>query len=121
MTLSGKNPVLTLVAAAGGQSMISFGKHTALLASRFLSESAHRWDYLSASVGFPSALFLLWESKMIFLMIMELSASVRPVQDHFHLCRNALGYSVHSRKNGIVADIHSLCIRLAFYYGKLKM
>lgn len=52
MTLSGKNPVLTLVAAAGGQSMISYGKHT-LLASWFLSESAHRWDYLSASVGFP--------------------------------------------------------------------
>lgn len=59
---------------------------------------------------------------MIFLMIMELSALVRPVQDHFHLRTNALGcYSVHSRKNGIVADIHSLCIRLAFYYGKLKV
>lgn len=44
MTLSGKNPVLTLVVAAGGQSMISYGKHTALLASVFPSESVQRTD-----------------------------------------------------------------------------
>lgn len=78
VTLSGKNPVLTLVAAVGGQSMISYGKHIALLASLFPSESAHRWDYLAALVGFPSALFLLWESTVISLTIMELPASVGP-------------------------------------------
>lgn len=120
MTLSGKNPVLTLVAAAGGQSMISYGKHTALLASLFLSESAHRWDYLSALVGFPSALFLLWEPMMVLLMVMELPASVR-VGDPFHICTDALGYLLHSRKisPNILGDIHSLF--KTFYYGKLKM
>lgn len=86
VTLSGKNPVLTLAAAAGGQSMISYGKYTTSPASLFPSESAHRWDYLSALVGFPSALFLLWESRMISLMITKLSASVRPVREHFPLC-----------------------------------
>lgn len=55
--------------------------NTPLPASPFSTESAHRWDYLSASVGFPSAPLLLWESAVISLMIMELSASVRPVSD----------------------------------------
>lgn len=59
MTLSGKNPVLTLVVTVGGQSMISHGKHTAVLASVFLSESACMWDDRSATVGFSSALSLL--------------------------------------------------------------
>ena len=106
MTLSGKNPVLTLAVALGGQSMISYGKHTALLASVFPSESVHRWDYLSASVGFPSALSLLWESEVVSLRIMELPASVRPVSDHFHSRVGALGYLLHSGDSSpnILAD-----------------
>lgn len=112
MTLSGKNPVLTLAVALGGQSMISYGKHTALLASVFPSESVHRWDYLSASVGFPSALSLLWEPEVVSLRIMELPASVQPVSDRFHSRVGALGYSLHSGdSSNILADktyIHSL-------------
>lgn len=93
--------------------------NTPLPASPFSTESAHRWDYLSASVGFPSALLLLWESAVISLMIMELSASVRPVSDRFHVCTHVLGSSLHSRKNYTVADVHSLF--QALYFGKLKM
>lgn len=101
--------------------MISYGKHITLLASLFLSESACIWDYLVALVGFPSALFLLWEFMMISLMIIELLASVGPVSDHFHLCTDALGFLLHSRKTSPyrLAGLHSLL--KTFYCGKPKM
>lgn len=96
----GEKPCSNISSGCWRPVMISYGKHTAPLASPLPSESAPRGGCLSAPVGFPSALLLCGSPRRgMSVRIIELPVSVKPVNGCFHLGTDAVGYLLRSRES----------------------